>query len=281
MTKAKGSKRTSVKVKSTTKKLTSMASKTSFEKVIQEADMMPAMQGGWRLADGLKHLASCDDRFIELISTYGIPEAYATDKKSSSVVSQLAVEKGTTDGQYFSLIRIIIYQQLSATSADPILQRFISAFGISCGTELTPEMVKNANFETAIIEGKKKILLNGMVSGLSESKAKYIKDLTDHFLDPNKLQNINLSTISDTELHNKLLAVKGLGQWSVDMFMLFVLQRSNILPIGDLIVRKNIAKFFHLSENYFDQKKNILEACSLCQAWAPYCSLASCYMWKY
>ena len=264
MTKAKGSKQTAVKVKSTTKKLTSMASKISFEKVIQEADMMPAMQGGWRLVDGLKHLASCDDRFIELISTYGIPEAYATDKRSSSVVSQLAVEKGTTDGQYFSLIRIIIYQQLSATSADPILQRFISAFGISCGTELTPEMVKNANFETAIIEGKKKILLNGMVSGLSESKAKYIKDLTDHFLDPNKLQNINLSTISDTELHNKLLAVKGLGQWSVDMFMLFVLQRSNILPMGDLIVRKNIAKFFHLSENYFDQKKNILEACSLC-----------------
>jgi 3-methyladenine DNA glycosylase/8-oxoguanine DNA glycosylase len=89
------------------------------------------------------------------------------------------------------------------------------------------------------VDGKKKISINGIICGLSESKLKYIQDLTDHFLDSTKLLHVNLHELNDIDLRNKLLNVKGLGLWSVDMFMLFDLHRSNILPIGDIAVGRD------------------------------------------
>lgn len=145
---------------------------------------------------------------------------------------------------------------------------------------MTPQVVSKAKFETTTVDGKRKVLLNGVVSGLSESKAKYIQDLTAHFLDPEKLGNKNLADLSDDELRSKLLDVSGLGPWSVDMFMLFDLQRANVLPMGDLVVRKGVARFHGLPETYFDNKKNLLQVPQLCAKWAPFASLATCYMWK-
>jgi DNA-3-methyladenine glycosylase II len=283
MAKGKMSKVVTKAVKAASKKVKvqNIVTNSELERVLTEAEKFPVMRGGWRLADGMRHLIKADAKFAALIGQHGIPEAFRTDAPdSSSSTVPLPVPTGGAEEHYFSLLKIIIYQQLSAKSAEPILNRFVSAFGATSKLDLTPQMVKSAKFETTYIDGNKKILLNGSVSGLSGGKATYIQDLTEHYLDPTKLQGVDLSAISDEELRSKLLAVKGLGPWSVDMFMLFDLQRSNVLPMGDLVVRKGVAKFHGLSEKYFDSKKNLEQAPELCKAWAPYSSLATCYMWK-
>jgi 3-methyladenine DNA glycosylase/8-oxoguanine DNA glycosylase len=67
--------------------------------------------------------------------------------------------------------------------------------------------------------------------------------------DVNKLKGVNLATLTDEELRSKLLQVNGLGPWSVDMFMLFDLHRPNVLPMGDLVVRKGVASFWACPRN--------------------------------
>ena len=276
------------RAKSISRKVTSLVEhpihneSPALQKVLQEAKLLQPTRGGWRIFDGINHLVKIDKKFIDLIGEHGIPEAFklpSTDKTDGSTVP-LPVPSGTEGEHYFSLLKIIIYQQLSAKSAGPILDRFVSAFNLQNGSQLTPELVNQAKFESAIVDGKRKILMNGVISGLSERKSNYIKDLTRHYLDPNKLKGVNLAQISDEELRNKLIAVKGLGPWSVDIFMLFDLQRSNVLPMGDLVVRKGVARFFGHSDDFFESKKNLALATDMCKSWAPYSSLATCYMWK-
>lgn len=249
---------------------------TDLQTLITNASTLPATRGGWSVAHGLKHLVESDSRFGPIISTHGIPESYATDTTGTPP----PIPNDAHGDHYLSLLKIIIYQQLSAKSAEPIFNRFVAAFKLKPGSSLDPNAVSTAKFETALVDGKRKILLNGSISGLSESKAKYIADLTEHFLDPDRLQGVDLMAISDEELRSKLIAVKGLGPWSVDMFMLFNLQRPNVLPVGDLVVRKGIAHFFGYTEKHFENKKNQVLIPELCKAWAPYCSLATHYMWS-
>ena len=78
----------------------------------------------------------------------------------------------------------------------------------SVDEDISPETVRNARFDIEIVNGKKKILVNNMVSGLSSPKAEYIRSLSDHFLDTNKLKNVNFYSMDDDELKTKLLAVK-------------------------------------------------------------------------
>jgi DNA-3-methyladenine glycosylase II len=264
------------KVATTATKLTPAV----LNSVLMEAETLPQTRGGWRICEGLKHLISVDKRFSDLIGAHGIPMAFLPGSTRPGGFVPLPVPSGVAEEHYFSLLKTIIYQQLSAKSAEPILNRFLSAFNVSNGPELTPQMVSQAKFETTFVDGKKKVLVNGIVSGLSEGKARYIKDLTDHYLDPNKLKGVNLATLTDEELRSKLLQVNGLGPWSVDMFMLFDLHRPNVLPMGDLVVRKGVARFLGLPEKHFDNKKNLSQVTELCKGWAPYSSLATCYMWK-
>lgn len=280
MAKAKNSKALTKVV--TSRKATAVLTKlpSALEAVLQEADALAVTRGGWRIGEGLKHLIKADRKFEELIIAHGVPEAFQSGATRASGVVPLPVPSGDAEYHYFSLLKIIIYQQLSAKSAEPILNRFIAAFKVSDGSQLTPQLVSKAKFETTSVDGKRKILLNGVVSGLSEGKTRYIQDLTAHFLDPQRLQNVKLTDLSDDALRAKLLAVNGLGPWSVDMFMLFDLQRANVLPMGDLVVRKGVARFHGLPDKHFETKKNLAQVAQLCQAWAPYCSLATCYMWK-
>lgn len=255
-------------------------SKPLFEAVLAKAKLLPLTRSGWNIAEGLEHLVTSDERFLDIISTHGVPEALLSTQPVDLAGLPFPIPTGSSEECYFSLLKTIIYQQLSIKAAEPILNRFVQSFGVAPGEALQPHIVKTAKFEQAVIDGKRKTLLNGVVSGLSESKAKYIADLTEHFLDPAKLQNVNLSALSDEALRAKLLAVKGLGPWSVDMFMMFDLHRSNVLPVGDLIVRRGIAQFHGLPEKHFEVKKNLLTIEKLCDKWAPYSSLAACYMWK-
>ncbi|KAJ1428082.1 DNA glycosylase [Ochromonadaceae sp. CCMP2298] len=243
---------------------------TSFKSVLQEAEGL-VTRGGWEVGRGLQHLVDVEPRFKLLIGTHRIPKTYSGS--SHNPLPTPASE------HFHSLLKIIIYQQLSAKSAAPIFTRFLAACSLPTDAYIQPSHVQ-PKFLVTLVEGKRKVLYDGKITGLSESKAKYIQDLAAHFLNPDRLQGRDLSTLSDDELRTRLLGVKGLGQWSVDMFMLFDLHRSNVLPIGDLGVRRGIALLHNLPPKHFETKKSQEQLPPLCAKWAPYASLATCYMWK-
>ena len=147
---------------------------------------------------------------------------------------------------------------------------------------ISPEAVTSAEWNIDIVEGKKKVFVNGKGCGLSESKWKYIRSLAEHFVDPDKLYNVDFNSISDEDLYSKLIAVKGIGAWSVHCFMIFHLHRPNVLPTGDLAVRRGVCKLYGLPLNTYEGggKKGEGEMLKRCAHWAPYSTLASLYMWK-
>jgi len=135
-------------------------------------------------------------------------------------------------------------------------------------------------------------------AGLSKAKARSILALATAFqdLDSNQASEVVgdddvvrvndefLTTAEDSLLRETLLKIKGIGPWSCDMFMMFYLERSDILPIGDLGVRKGIAKVFQIrgkgQGGSLCQKKDAQIVEALLEPYRPFQSLISYYMWK-
>ena len=162
---------------------------------------------------------------------------------------------------YFaSLTTSIIGQQLSVSSARAIINRFNFYFS----KELTPERIINTKFET----------LRSL--GLSNAKTKYIIDLSEKIISKD-ITLKGISRKSNKEIMDELTKVKGIGPWTVHMFLIFVLGKPNILPDGDLGIKKAIMVNYGLKilptgeEVIKISKKN---------NWAPYNSYASLYLWK-
>jgi len=136
-----------------------------------------------------------------------------------------------TRNAFASLGRSIIYQQLSTKAADTICSRFVALFP---GKQFpTPEEVlalHDTNFRSV---------------GVSTQKMNYLRDLAARFLD-GTVQPKLFSKMSDEDIRTHLIAVKGIGRWTADMFLIFALNRPNILPTGDLGVRKGFQKLFKL-----------------------------------
>jgi DNA-3-methyladenine glycosylase II len=239
--------------------------------VIRQAAAIPTTPGGWKVADGLKHLMSVDSRFKGLICKYGIPPFLPKERDP------------TTFDPFHSLLQSIISQQLATKVAESIHARVLAAYrnDDSNPTLVTPEEILEAKVEVSLVDGKRKIMINGVVSGLSESKAKYVESLAQHFVDEDKLKNKDFFAMPADELSRRLLAVKGLGPWSVDMFLIFHMVSPNILPLGDLIIRRGLCRFLGLSEEYAKTEKKMQSVAEThCAAWAPYRTLASLYMWQ-
>jgi DNA-3-methyladenine glycosylase II len=110
--------------------------------------------------------------------------------------------------------------------------------------------------------------------GLSSKKIEYIKDLSARVID----RRLNLALtleMSDDEIVNQLIQVKGIGKWTAEMFMIFCLGRPDIFPVGDLGVRKAIQKLYTLPE--LPTPSTML---AISQPWKPYRSIATWYLWK-
>jgi DNA-3-methyladenine glycosylase II len=145
---------------------------------------------------------------------------------------------------------------------------------------LTPELVRDAAWGSAFEAGKSKQTVNGQTCGLSERKAIYLRSLATHFLDADLLGgDQDLDGIPEEALKNKLLAVQGIGEWTVHMFLLFNLQRQDVVALGDLGVRRGLAKLYGMSDQLWrkmkpDQFKPFIES------WTPYSSLGCALMWR-
>lgn len=194
------------------------------------------------MQEAQKHLSSVDPIMAELIKKYGD-----------------CTIKPHTD-YYRELVDSIISQQLSVKASQTIFNRFLDLFN---GTMPTPKQIIETDTEA----------LRGI--GCSYAKAAYIKDLAAHIVD-GRLDLDHIATLPNEGVIKQLVAVKGIGEWSAHMFMIFSLGRTNILPTGDLGIRNAMASLYGLTST----KPADLLQISLQNRWEPFQSVASWYLWR-
>jgi DNA-3-methyladenine glycosylase II len=160
---------------------------------------------------------------------------------------------------YGALLRAIVGQQLSTKAARTIYLRVLDLFE---GRTPAPERL----LETSVEE------LRG--AGLSGRKVEYVRDLAAHVLS-GELEVERLGELSDEEVVAEIVAVRGLGQWTAEMFLIFHLERPDVLSGGDLGIRKAVQVEYGLAEMPAPQR--VLE---IGEPWRPHRSLASLYLWE-
>ena len=189
----------------------------------------------------VNNLIELDPRFKEVIEKFGVIE----------------LEKKTDP--YKSLVKTIIYQQLSGKAAGTIYKRFLNLYPSKHPTE------------SQLISTELHILRS---VGLSNRKSEYIKTIAK-FFNENKISIKDFEKMSDEEIRKQLITIKGIGHWTIDMFLMFTLNRLDVFPVLDLGIKKGFAKFFELknmpSEKFMIKKAN---------KWKPFQSIAAHYFWS-
>jgi DNA-3-methyladenine glycosylase II len=201
-------------------------------------------------AKARKALAASDPTMAGLIDRVG--------KIDIATRLQRRKEEAPADA-YGALLRAIVGQQLSTKAARTIHLRVLDLFG---GATPSPEQ---------LLEAKEADL---RACGLSGRKTEYIRDLAAHVLS-GELELDRLGELSDEEAIEEIVAVRGLGQWTAEMFLLFHLQRPDVLSGGDLGIRKAIRVEYGLEE--MPAPTRVLE---IGEPWRPHRSLASLYLWE-
>jgi len=191
------------------------------------------------LNDALDHL-SHDLKMNQLISKFGKPQFTKTNDN------------------FNALSKSIIYQQLSGKAAKTIYTRFLSLFNNNL-----PEAKDIIKIN---ISELRKI-------GISQQKSIYIQGLAEYFTKEGK--DIDFNSLTDNDIYKELIKLKGIGQWTIDMFLMFTLYRTDILPVGDLGIQKGFKKIFGMkslpSNIYMIQKS---------KPWKPYRTIACWYLWR-
>ena len=162
---------------------------------------------------------------------------------------------------YQALVGSIISQQLSVKAANTIERRFCELFGAS--DMPAPEQILTKDIEE----------LRGV--GLSRGKATYVRDLAQHVVD-GRVRFDHLDRLSNDEIIAELTAVKGIGVWTVHMFLMFCMGRLDVLPVGDLGIRNGIMKLYGLKQLPGPAD---IEKIARKYKWHPYESAASWYVW--
>ncbi|MGZ4321315.1 MAG: DNA-3-methyladenine glycosylase family protein [Solirubrobacteraceae bacterium] len=162
--------------------------------------------------------------------------------------------------RYGALVRSIVGQQLSTRSAQAIYGRLTDRFG---GRTPTP---------VEVLEDDPDELRQSV--GLSHAKGAYLRSLAEHVLD-GSLDLEHLDRLPDEEVIAALTAVRGIGPWSADMFLIFRLGRPDVLPVGDLGIRRAFMLHYGLPE-----LPSAAEMERLAEPWRPYRTLASLYLWR-
>ena len=190
----------------------------------------------------LRHLRAVDPTLAPVIDAHGPPALAPTTNPVQS------------------LARAIVSQQLSGKAADTIWGRFRALY-------------PRARFPApAAILATPLERLRG--AGLSGAKAAAIQDLARHVVE-RRLVPARLPTATDDDVAAMLLPIRGIGPWSVHMFLMFALVRPDVLPVGDLGVRKGMQRHFRLRALPTPERMTALAA-----PWRPFRSVASWYMWR-
>ncbi len=143
-----------------------------------------------------------------------------------------------TENAFLSLCTSIIFQQISTKAGDSIRGKFLASFGRKKVTAENFLQIKPAELRSA---------------GISPQKLTYITDLARKFVD-RTIDHKNFHKMSDSEVKEHLIQVKGIGSWTADMFLIFALNRPDILPVGDLGIKKGFQKAFNLKSTPSESK---------------------------
>lgn len=160
---------------------------------------------------------------------------------------------------YGALLRAIVGQQLSTKAARTIYLRVLEIFG---GSTPSPEQLLEAS--EADLRG----------AGLSGRKVEYVQDLARHVIS-GELELDRLDELADEQVIEEIVAVRGLGQWTAEMFLLFHLERPDVISGGDLGIRKAVQIEYGMEE-----MPTPTEVVELSERWRPHRSLASLYLWE-
>jgi DNA-3-methyladenine glycosylase II len=193
----------------------------------------------------LDALRGADDVMAALIAEHGPLDQ---DKR----------RRGRPHDAYGALVRSIVGQQLSTAAARTIYERLTEIFGGRTPTprellDIDPELIRAA--------------------GLSRAKVAYLRDLAEHVED-GELDLQALPELDDAEVSARLTAIKGLGRWTVDMFLIFHLGRPDVLPVGDLGIRRAVQVQYGLKE-----LPGAPDLERIAEPWRPWRSLACLYLW--
>jgi DNA-3-methyladenine glycosylase II len=190
-------------------------------------------------------------------------EAIQHLRQSDPILSEIIDRVGDyaiqfREPNFETLVRSIIYQQLSGRVAAVIFGRVASA----AGGRLTPEAILKLR------PARMRSL------GLSTQKTAYIRDLARHARDRQVVFE-ELPELPDGDIIERLTQVKGIGVWTAHMFLIFALRRPDILPTGDLGIRNAIHRAYSLEGPPTPAEMEQIGA-----RWRPYCSVASWYLWR-
>ena len=168
-------------------------------------------------------------------------------------------ERGQASDPWSVLVRAVVGQQLSAKAAATIFARVLAPYD---GRMPSPE---------ELLKASEKDL---RAAGLSGRKVEYVHDLARH-VSGGELELESLATMSDEEVISEITAVRGFGRWSAEMFLIFHLGRPDVLPVGDLGIRRAVERQYGL-----DELPDAEELERIAEPWRPQRTLACLYLWE-
>lgn len=185
------------------------------------------------------------------------------DPRFKEIIESTTLRRRVHSGDvYATLVRTIIYQQLSGKAAGTIHGRFLELFD-----EGYPEPRQLVRLKAATL---RKV-------GLSYQKGGYVQNVARFWID-HQADETDWKQLSEDEIIAFLTQIKGVGVWSVQMLLMFTLKRPDVFPIGDLGVRNAVVKKYRLRSKGKALDKRILK---IAERWRPYRTLASLYLWSW
>ena len=182
--------------------------------------------------------------------------------REDPVMAELIEEHGPItlepdDDEFERLVVSIINQSVSTASANAVRERVFSLF-----EEVTPEAVLAADEEEL------------REAGLGRAKTEYVRNAAEAFRERD-LTREGFADASDEDVIDELAEIRGVGEWTGRMYLIFALGREDVLPLGDLAVRRGIASLYGDGEMTREEMRAVAER------WRPYRSLATLYIWHH
>ena len=202
---------------------------------------------GAALDAALAHLRAADPVLARMLDEQGPPERWNEPSRPAP------------DEHYGALVRSIVGQQLSVNAARSIYRRLVEFFG---GHTPSPQEVLDADADEM-----------RLAAGLSHAKTRSLRSLAEH-VDSGDLELERLNDLTDEEVVERLVAVKGIGEWSASVFLMFHLGRPDVVAAGDLGIRRAVQRAYGL-----DEIPTAAEVTALAEPWRPYRTTACLILW--
>ncbi len=185
------------------------------------------------------------------------------DATLAQVISRVQLPPAQPSGDiYYDLLKSIISQQLSVKAAATIYDRFLGLFQADY-----PHPQKVLAFETEALRAV----------GLSRQKSGYIQNVANYFQEAER-QQLDWQEMPDEEIVQQLTQIKGVGRWTVEMILMFTLDRPDVFPIDDLGIQQAIQGLYQLEGDKKSLRRQYLE---VAEVWRPHRTLACRYLWRW